>query len=81
MDGRVPTGHVVIYDDDHFYMASVIAEKLLTAGCTVTIATPAATFAGFTQFTIEIAQIHKRLFELGAQLQRIQPSKPSRKVA
>ena len=69
MDGRVPTGHVVIYDDDHFYMASVIAEKLLTTGCTVTIATPAATFAGFTQYTIEIAQIHKRLFELGAHVQ------------
>ncbi len=69
MDGRVPTGRVVIYDDDHFYMASVIAEKLLIAGCSVTIVTPAATFAGFTQFTIEIGQIHKRVFELGAELE------------
>ena len=68
MDGKTPSGRVLVYDDDHFYMASVIAEKLLQDGCEVTIVTPAATFASFTQFTIEIAQIHKRLFELGAEL-------------
>ncbi len=69
MAGVAVSGHVVLYDDDHFYMASVIAEKLLKAGCTVTLVTPAATFAGFSQFTIEIAHIHKRLFGLGAKLE------------
>jgi dimethylamine/trimethylamine dehydrogenase len=28
MDGMVPDGPVAIYDDDHYYMASVIAQKL-----------------------------------------------------
>ena len=69
MDGREISGHVVLYDDDHFYMASVIAEKLLKDGCKVTIVTPAATFASFSQYTIEIAHIHKRLFGMGATLQ------------
>jgi len=69
MDGHEVSGHVVLYDDDHFYMASVVAEKLLKDGCKVTIVTPAATFASFSQFTIEIAHIHKRLFSLGAVLE------------
>ena len=25
MDGASPTGHVVIYDDDHYYMGGVMA--------------------------------------------------------
>ena len=69
MEGAAVSGHVVLYDDDHFYMASVVAEKLLKDGCSVTLVTPAATFAGFSQFTIEIAHIHKRLFGLGAKLE------------
>jgi dimethylamine/trimethylamine dehydrogenase len=26
MDGKLPAGHVLIYDDDHYYMGSVLAE-------------------------------------------------------
>ena len=26
MNGAYPTGHVVIYDDDHYYMGGVLAE-------------------------------------------------------
>ena len=69
MAGTEPGADVVVYDDDHFYMASVIAEKLLRDGRTVTIVTPAATFASFTQLTLEIAHIHKRLFTLGVKLE------------
>ena len=69
MAGTEPGADVVIYDDDHFYMASVIAEKLLQEGRAVTIVTPAATFASFTQFTLEIGHIHKRLFGLGLKLE------------
>ena len=29
MDGKLPAGHVVIYDDDHYYMGSVLAELLI----------------------------------------------------
>ena len=30
--GRLPDGHVVIYDDDQYYMAGAIAEKLVAGG-------------------------------------------------
>ena len=29
MAGKRPPGHVVVYDDDHYYMASVLAELLV----------------------------------------------------
>ena len=65
MAGQEVSGHVVIYDDDHFYMGSVIAEALVRQGCTVTIVTPAAQFAGFTQLSLEIRHVQKRMSELG----------------
>ena len=39
---------VIVYDDDHFYMASVIAEKLALDGYKVTYATPLASVATWT---------------------------------
>ena len=65
MDGVRVSGHVVIYDDDHFYMGSVMAEALIKMSCTVTIVTPAVHFAGFAQFSLEIKHIHRRMAELG----------------
>ncbi|MEM7547924.1 MAG: FAD-dependent oxidoreductase [Pseudomonadota bacterium] len=65
MSGGQASGHVVLYDDDHFYMGSVMAEALVKQGCAVTIITPAPHFAGFSQFTLEIRHIHKRMAELG----------------
>jgi dimethylamine/trimethylamine dehydrogenase len=29
MNGHYPTGRALIFDDDHYYMGSVIAEKLI----------------------------------------------------
>ena len=69
MAGRELSGHIVIYDDDHFYMGSVMAEKLVSSGCQVTIVTPAPHFAGFSQFSLEIGHIHRRLAELGVQIE------------
>ena len=68
MNGVQMSGHVVIYDDDHFYMGSVMAEALVKMGCTVTIVTPATHFAGFSQFSLEIRYIHKRMAELGIEI-------------
>ena len=61
-------GSVVVYEDDHFYMASVVAEKLALAGCEVTMVTPSFTVARFTEFTLEIVPIHKRLAQLGVRI-------------
>ena len=33
MEGRMPGGRVVIYDDDHYYMGGVLAELLAQNGC------------------------------------------------
>lgn len=65
MDGRLPEGQVVIYDDDHFYMGGVIAELLAQKGCLVTMITPSPIVSYWTQFTLEQEKIQSRLMGLG----------------
>ncbi|MFN3846436.1 MAG: FAD-dependent oxidoreductase [Paracoccaceae bacterium] len=66
MDGNGPMGgHVTLYDDDHFYMGSVIAEVLAARGCSVDFVTPAAKVAEWSENTLEQAIIMRRLLELG----------------
>ncbi len=59
------SGPVVVYDDDHFYMASVIAEKLRLAGHDVTIVTTASQLAPESQRTLDQARTQARAIELG----------------
>ncbi|MEW6405222.1 MAG: FAD-dependent oxidoreductase, partial [Chloroflexota bacterium] len=59
---------VLIYDDDHYYMGSVLAELLAQNGCDVTLMTPAPVVSFWTEFTLERAKIHKRLLSLGVTL-------------
>jgi dimethylamine/trimethylamine dehydrogenase len=68
MDGVRPVGPVVIFDDDHYYMGSVLAELLVDAGCAVTLVTPAAETANWTQNTLEQGAIQTRLLELGVRI-------------
>lgn len=64
--GDVPFARqVVIYDDDYYYIASVLAEKLCAAGCQVTIITPASEIAAWTVNTLEQGHIEKRLLSMG----------------
>lgn len=65
MDGRIPSGRVVLYDDDHYYMGGVLAELLARHGCAVTLCTPAPMVSYWTQFTLEQEKIQRRLLELG----------------
>ena len=53
MAGELPQGHVVLFDDDHYYMGGVIAERLVAAGCSVTLVTPAAYVSDWTRNTLE----------------------------
>lgn len=62
-------GPVVIYDDDHYFMASVIAEKLARDGLEVVYATPAPDAATWTHNTLEQGRIQARLLELGVTLE------------
>ncbi|MEM1079862.1 MAG: FAD-dependent oxidoreductase [Pseudomonadota bacterium] len=64
MAGETPEGPVVIYDDDHYYMGGLLAEKLRAAGHLVTLVTPAADVSNFTHNTLEQERIQKRLIEM-----------------
>ncbi len=65
MEGAEPAGHVVIYDDDHYYMGGVMAELLMQKGCSVTLVTPWAYVSEWTLNTLEQHEIHRRLAGLG----------------
>ncbi|MDJ0611096.1 MAG: NAD(P)-binding protein [Kiloniellales bacterium] len=68
MDGRLPSGRVVLFDDDHYYMGGVLAELLVQNGAAVTLVTPAAFVSEWSQNTLEQAEIHKRLAEMGVEI-------------
>ena len=68
LTGSVPAGRVMIYDDDHYYLASAIAEQLAQSGCEVIFVTPAADIAEWTQNTLENEHIQIRLRELGVKI-------------
>ncbi|QEX21183.1 methylamine [Hypericibacter adhaerens] len=63
--GRKAAGPVVIYDDDHYYMGGVLAEKLRLEGFDVTLVTPASDISSWTKFTLEQPLIEQRLHEIG----------------
>ncbi|MEL6423598.1 MAG: FAD-dependent oxidoreductase [Pseudomonadota bacterium] len=77
MGGRLPSpgseertagglaGRVLIYDDDHYYMGGVIAERLRAEGMDVTLVTPATSVSEWTAFTLEQVRIQTRLLEVG----------------
>ncbi len=68
MNGKLPQGKVLIYDDDHYYMGGVLAELLAQNNCEITLMTPAPTISYWTQFTLEQDRILKRLHKLNVTL-------------
>ncbi|MYD75322.1 MAG: NAD(P)-binding protein [Gammaproteobacteria bacterium] len=68
MDGTSVSGHVLVYDDDHYYMGGVIAEKLAKDGCEVTLVTPEADVSAWTRNTLEQPFIEKRLHDLDVRI-------------
>ena len=71
MDGKRPAtagSAVTIYDDDHYYMASVIAELLASEGYRVTLATQGMCVASWTEYTLEQHHIENRLLNAGIQI-------------
>jgi dimethylamine/trimethylamine dehydrogenase len=66
MSGTRPRGgRVVVFDDDHYYMGSVIAELLAGEGLDVTLVTPAAHASQWTTNTLEVARVRKRVIRAG----------------
>ncbi len=64
--GARPMGQrVAIFDDDHYYLGSAIAELLRGDGFEVTLVTPEPVVAAWTVNTMEQPATHRRLAELG----------------
>lgn len=66
--GRLPEGPVVVYDDDHFYLGGVIAERCAAAGLATTYVTTAIQPSAFSVNTLEATAIAKRLVRAGVTL-------------
>jgi dimethylamine/trimethylamine dehydrogenase len=68
MAGRLPEGPALIFDDDHYYMASVIAELLRARQIPVTLVTPETMVSAWGEKTSEQMRIQRRLLEVGVQI-------------
>ena len=66
--GKVDDGPVVLFDDDHYYMGGVLAEKLRLEGREVVLVTPVADVSHWTHNTMEQGRIQTRLLELGVEI-------------
>jgi dimethylamine/trimethylamine dehydrogenase len=75
----LPSGSVAVFDDDHYYMGGVLAEKLAKTGRKVYLITPASEVSTWTQHTLEQDRIQTRLLELDVQIvqqRRLAQAKP-----
>ena len=66
--GRVPQGRVVLFDDDHYYMGSVLAEALVGKGVEVCFVTPQNLVSAWGAMTDEQYQVQQRLIQLGVEI-------------
>jgi dimethylamine/trimethylamine dehydrogenase len=68
MAGLKPAGPVVVFDDDHYYLGAILAEKLRADGLAVTLVTPADKVSAWTVNTLEQHTIQKHLMALGVDI-------------
>ena len=68
LDGVQPSGPMVIYDDEHYYMGNALAAHLARAGCEVTLVTPQPYIAGWMGYTLEQPRVTKQMNELGVRV-------------
>src|SRR3984885_1784814 len=68
MDGRYPAGPTVVFDDDHYYIGGIVAEKLRREGLEVILVTPAERVSAWTVNTLEQHAIQRHLLELGVRI-------------
>jgi dimethylamine/trimethylamine dehydrogenase len=66
--GHQPSGPTIVIDDDHYYMASVIAEKLREDNVPVTFVTPENMVSAWGGMTSEQQRVHARLIEVGVNI-------------
>jgi dimethylamine/trimethylamine dehydrogenase len=66
--GAAVHGRVLIYDDDHYYMGSALAERLRAQGHEVCLLTPESMAAVWTVKTLEQEKLQARLLDLGVEI-------------
>jgi dimethylamine/trimethylamine dehydrogenase len=64
MNGVRLGGPVIVFDDDHYYLGAILAEKLRAAGLKVALVTPAERVSAWTVNTLEQHAIQQRLMTL-----------------
>ncbi|MDH3219682.1 MAG: FAD-dependent oxidoreductase, partial [Gammaproteobacteria bacterium] len=68
LGGQKATGKVVVYDDDHYFMGSTIAELYRGQGHEVCLVTPESRVSIWTENTLEQEKIQARLLDLGVEV-------------
>jgi dimethylamine/trimethylamine dehydrogenase len=68
MQGARPQGEVTIFDDDHYYMAPVIAVLLARAGARVSYVTTTGSAGEWSHYTGEQERTQGQLLELGVEI-------------
>ena len=63
--GAEPGQAVLIYDDDHYYLGSALAEYCTQQGRQVCLLTPDSRVSSWTEYTLEQEKIESRLSSLG----------------
>ncbi len=66
--GRLPDGPTLIFDDDHYYMGSVLAERLREAGLPVSLMTAEDTVSAWGAYTYDRWRAQSKLMEMGVDL-------------
>jgi dimethylamine/trimethylamine dehydrogenase len=79
--GDVTEGHIVIYDDDHYYLGPVLALELVRRGNTVTLVTANGRACEFGSFTQEQSQSIEALLTAGVTIRTNQMVKTVKNAA
>lgn len=66
--GAALTSPVLVYDDDHYYMAGALAERLCQQGLEVHLVTPSVKVSEFTDMTMEQQRIQAGLLKMGVRI-------------
>ena len=68
LDGAEVVSPVVLFDSDTYVVGGCVAEKLARAGHDVALVTPFAQVSPWTQWTIELPHVQRRLVEAGVRI-------------
>ncbi len=69
--GAVPTGPVVVFDFDNYYLAGAVAEQLAKQVGDVTYVTTAGNASAWTFMTNELPLVHRALAKAGVPIQTL----------